>query len=82
MNWKIRRSFKALDQILGSGDKTIYLTMLPNGRILGAVWLEKEKERLKGRKLRYKCPVCDESYFFKSLDFSFTHRSHNEVTCY
>jgi len=54
-----RRSFKPLDQILGSGDKTTHLTILPNGRILGAVWLEREMKRLNGRKVRYKCPVCD-----------------------
>jgi len=59
---KRRRSFKALDQILGSGDKTTYLTILPSGRILGAVWLEEKMKKLKGRKKRYKCPVCNESY--------------------
>ena len=57
-----RRSFKPLDQILGSGDKSTYLTVLPNGRILGAVWLEKQMKRLEGRKPRNKCPVCNERY--------------------
>ncbi|MGB9614178.1 MAG: MucR family transcriptional regulator [Fervidobacterium sp.] len=55
-----RRSFKPLNQILGSGDKSTHLTILPNGRVSGAVWLENEMKKLNGRKRRYKCPVCEE----------------------
>ena len=47
-----RRNYRGLDQILGSGDKSTYLTILPNGRILGAVWLESEMKKLNGSKRR------------------------------
>ncbi len=53
-----RRSGKALNQILGTGDKTTYLTTLSDGRILGWVWLQKQIKKLNGKKPRYKCPVC------------------------
>jgi len=62
-----RRNYRGLDQILGSGDKSTCLTILPNGRILGVVWLENEMKKLNGSKRRnvnmkgrenYRCPLC------------------------
>ncbi|MEM3464192.1 MAG: hypothetical protein QXL91_04950 [Candidatus Bathyarchaeia archaeon] len=71
---RMRRKFrKAQRQILGTKDQSTCLKVLPNGRVAGALWLEK---RVGGKKVRrlfngdgqIQCSTCESTFLMMIID--------------
>lgn len=61
-----RRSWRGVKQTLGTKGPSVNLTVLPNGRVAAAVWLEKHKGKKHRMMLngdgRLQCPDCNSTY--------------------